>query len=495
MIRKTSPQDIQPYLTDASNFQGGHAEGVAFPESEKEVVEFIKEAHAHGTPVTIAGNGTGLTGARVPTGGWVLATDRLSKIKRIEKDPVRRSSYAVIEPGCQLKTLQDALGSLALFYPPDPTSFKSFLGGNVATNASGPRSFRYGPTRDFIRRLRIVLADGSLLHLERGKIFANAVGEIEIPASGSKIKIKIPSYAMPPIKHTAGYFAKPKMDAIDLFIGSEGTLGMVTEIEVALVNPPRDYFSYVLFFASEEASWNFAEDARFVSRRHRGERNDAAIQARALEYLDGPSLDFIRAKYPTVPREARAAIYLEQECQPETKDLLIDRWGALFEKHKALVEDVWLGESEEEHEKFRAFRHEVPLEVKAFLAQHGQSKVGTDMAVPEKAFKDLMLFQRKRLNDLGIRNITFGHIGDCHVHLNILAQNGEEHARAWGLYHELIQKALQLGGTIAAEHGVGKLKKCYLVEMFGQKGIEEMAAVKKAFDPKIILGRGNILDM
>ena len=495
MLRQTSPADIKPYLTDASNFQGGYADGVVFPENEKEVTDFLKEAHRSGTSVTVAGSGTGLTGARAPLGGWVLATDRLARVKEIHKNPAGKSSWAVAEPGISLKDFQDQVSSAGLLYPPDPTSFKSFIGGNVGTNASGPRTFKYGPTRDFIRRLRVALATGEVLNIRRGEIFSSPGGILEIPlASGSRLKIPLPTYAAPRVKNTAGYFASPKMDAVDLFIGSEGTLGVVTEIEVGLIPLPSECFGFVGFFPSEEKSWKFAAETRSRTKANQAARNDAGIQARAIEYMDGPSLDLIRGKFPEIPNTAGAAIFVEQECQNETREMLLEGWCALLEKHGAIMEDFWLAENAQELDRQHAFRHQVPLEVKDFLARSGQSKVGTDMAVPESAFEEFMRYQCKRLAAVGLPNVTFGHIGDCHVHLNILPKNNKEHDRALALHAELIERAIAAGGTIAAEHGIGKLKKPFLLRMVGEKGVREMAAVKKTLDPKGILGRGSLFD-
>ncbi len=497
MLRKTSPQEIRTYLTDASNIPGGHAEGVVFPENEKEIAEFLRDCYGKGMPVTVAGGGTGLVGGRAPFGGWVLATDQLSKIQSIQKDPAGYSGTVVVQPGTRLRDLHHSVEAEGLLYPPDPTSGVSstgnaFAGGTVATNASGPRTFKYGPTRNFIRRLRVVLASGDILEIKRGQFLASG-GTLEIPLRSSLLKLPVPTYTPPAVKNTAGYFAGSQLDAIDLFIGSEGTLGVVTEIEMTLLPRPQDIFSCVVFFPTEESSWRFSAEARTLARRHAAARNDAAIQARALEYMDGPSLDLVRKEFENIPHEARAAIYFEQECQSETEDILLDLWSSLFEKHSALPE-FWIGRTESEEQIIREFRHAIPVKVRDFLKQHGTAKVGTDMSVPAERFEDLMLYQRRCLEELKLPHVTFGHIGDAHVHLNILPKNQDEHDRAWDLYREFVTKAIELGGSVAGEHGIGKLKRPYLLQMFGAPAVQEMIAVKKALDPKNILGRGNLFE-
>ncbi len=497
MLRLTSPADRAPYLMDASNFHGGHAEGVVFPENEKEVIDFLRQCDAGGVPITVAGNGTGLAGGRIPFGGWVLATSKLSGMRMSAQSSPGAAARTVVGPGIPLKEVQAEAARAGLFYPSDPTSILSFLGGNVATNASGSRAFKYGVTRDHVFRLRVVLASGEVAEIPRGKFFAAADGRLDIPVmapSGtiSTRVVRIPGFKIPAIKHAAGYFVKPGMDAIDLFIGSEGTLGVVTEIELDLLPVPAQVIAFVVFFSNEEDAWNFSEEAQFQTLENRKRRNDARVQSRSFEYMDKGALDLVRFKYPEIPACAAAALYLEQECQPETADILLEQWSRLFEKHHAVPENFWYAETEEEQQKFKAFRHEIPLQVKALLLKYGQTKVGTDYAVPHEHFRAMFGYEKKRLAEEELYGVSFGHMADCHLHLNVLPRNADEHARAWRLYNDLISQALRWGGTVSAEHGVGKLKVDFLRQMFGDRAIREMAGLKKQLDPNGILGRGTL---
>ena len=259
-----------------------------------------------------------------------------------------------------------------------------------------------------------------------------------------------------------------------------------------MIPAPAVILSFVVFFQNEQDAWRFADAAKEQSRINRESRNDARLQARSFEYMDGASLELVRAQYPDIPAGAQAAVYLEQECQAETQDMLLDQWTALFEEYPGAGEDFWFGETPEDELRLRAFRHEIPLRVKAFLKETGQTKVGTDYAVPEEHFHEMLLYEKKRVSELGLYSISFGHMADSHLHLNILPRSPEEHAIAWKLYEELIDKALALGGTVAAEHGVGKLKTGFLEKMFGTKAIGEMAELKKQLDPAGILGRGTL---
>ena len=483
MPRLTRSDEISAYLTDASQFRGA-AEGVFLPAGEKEIVEFLKEANAGKIPVTVSGGRTGLTGAAVPESGWVLSTEKLSRILEVKKDPSGKNSRVRAEPGIFLKELRQALESQSLFYPPDPTGPKAFLGGTLATNASGPNSFKYGATRRYVRRLRIVLASGEILDLGRGQIRANREGVLEIPLEKRKLKIPVPHYSLPRVKHAGGYFAEPGMDAVDLFIGAEGTLGVITEIELSLLPKPAEVLAFIAFFPTEEKAWNFVKKIRSV----------APLQPRILEYFDHGSLEFMRPRFSTIPKGAKACLFIEEEASLANKEKLSEEWRRLFEKEGAL-EEVWEAESSKKREEFRDFRSALPLAIRDFLAQHAQVKIGTDTCVPHEKFEALMLFHRHSVEKLKIPNLTFGHIGESHVHLNLLPRNSEEHQKARALYPELVQKAVELGGTFSAEHGVGKLKRTYLAQFFGKKGIEEMAAVKRIFDPHLILGQGNLFEI
>ena len=232
---------------------------MVFPENSAQIAEILRAATRDQTPVTVSGAGTGTVGGRVPFGGIVLATDKLNHIKRIAH--VDDGGVAVAEAGVVLSDLQRAVDAEGLLYPPDPTERGCFIGGNVATNASGSRTFKYGPTRKYIRRLKIVLATGEELDLRRGNVKAASDGSIRIPLlSGRVIEARLPSYSMPHVrKHASGYFVAPEMDAIDLFIGSEGTLGVIVEIEVGLLPKPEGLLSGVVFFSSRKTCCRLSE--------------------------------------------------------------------------------------------------------------------------------------------------------------------------------------------------------------------------------------------
>jgi D-lactate dehydrogenase (cytochrome) len=325
-------------------------------------------------------------------------------------------------------------------------------------------------------------------------------------------------------KHASGYYIEPEMDAIDLFIGSEGTLGVITEVEVTLLEKPEGILSGIVFFSREEDVLSFVREARALSLTTRqskemeaarltpliekalevtvtkenppesvtGNERVKSLDARALEYFDKESLRFLRQKYPNVPENAVGAIFFEQETNVATEEVLMNEWLTLLETHNALADDSWFATNEKDQEELREFRHQLPVLMNEWFARHNQRKVSTDMAVPDEAFADMMRFYQDTLRSSDLRYTIFGHIGDNHVHVNILPRDDVEATKAREMYMRFVKRAVDVGGTISAEHGIGKLKREYLKLLYGEDHLREMAALKKAFDPAGILGRGNI---
>jgi D-lactate dehydrogenase (cytochrome) len=498
----TSSNKVQSYLSDASNLPVGRAERVVFPETVEGVADVLAASSRDGVPVTVSGAGTGVVGGRVPFGGTVLATDRLNRIIEIVKGETS-GGRATVEAGVTLADLRRAVESQGMLYPPDPTEWSCYVGGTVATNASGARTFKYGPTRNYVRRLKVALAGGDIVDLRRGDALADADGNLSLPLPGGRaVELKLPTYTMPRTrKHAAGYFVEPGMDAVDLFVGSEGTLGVVCEVEAALLPRPENFLAGVVFFESEDDLLAFVREARERSLRTRAEQSRTgqqvvypdrgspgseehwpsmiSVDARALEYFDAESLKFLRPHYPEIPAAAVGAVFFEQEFTEDTEADYVSAWLAMLQSHRSMSDHSWYAVGERDQGRLREFRHALPVLVNEWLARRGQRKVSTDMAVPDDCFTAMLAFYREALGKSGLSHVIFGHIGDNHVHVNILPRDDAEAARARELYGRFIRRAVELGGTVSAEHGVG---------------LREMAALKRALDPACILGRGTMFD-
>lgn len=396
-------------------------------------------------PVTISGAGTGLTGGRVPHAGWVISLERFNSLE------IRRG-IAVCGAGVLLKDLQSAAAGTGQLYPPDPTEWSASVGGTIATNASGSRSFLYGPTRRSVLALRVALANGEVLSLRRGE----------------KPPFQLPVLPEPgSTRNTAGYFLRSGMDYLDLFIGSEGTLGVVMEAELGLVPLRRELSGGVVFFESDAEALHAVDSWRKVA------------GLRMLEYLDAGSLDLLRAQFTEIPKGAKAALLVEREGDDWTPDVGMD--------------ESWFAVGARDRERFRRFRHALPEAVNDLVRRRGLRKMGSDFAVPVDRNRDMLRAYRDMLEpDFAGRYVIFGHIGDAHVHVNVLPANEAEWQKAKDLMTALARRAVELGGTVSAEHGLGKSKRHLLEIQFNADEIERMKQVKRILDPNWILGRDTL---
>ncbi|OGC06671.1 hypothetical protein A2230_01375 [candidate division WOR-1 bacterium RIFOXYA2_FULL_36_21] len=465
MIKKTDQAEIQSYLEDSSNLQGGYAEGLFLPENEKEIASLLQEANSKKMPLTVSAGTTGTTGGCIPFGGWILGTEKLDKIINI--DPTKKT--ALLQPAVTLEKLESETKKLGLLYPPDPTEQTAFIGGTLATNASGARSFRFGATRNWIKRIKVTLTSGKTLDIKRG---------YKIQEYG----IKTPNYKMPNTKTSAGYFSTPEMEMIDLFIGSEGTLGVITEIEIKLIPNFHDTFDIIVFFLNEETAITFVEKARIET------------DVLKLEYFDNKALNLLRPSYPKLPSHAATAVYMETEITESIQNTYLDKWARLLENLGADMEKSWLGVTNKQKEELKEFRHSMAEHINEKFKKHHSIKFASDIAVPDGKLMEMINFYNDKLSAISHKlfHVKFGHIGQNHLHVNLVPNTPNDIPLAKEIIADFVRKGVSLGGTCSAEHGIGKIKHDYLKMMYGDKGIEEMIKIKKTFDPQDILNRGNI---
>jgi D-lactate dehydrogenase (cytochrome) len=465
MLIKRDQGSIKSYFEDSSNLKGGHADSVVIPENIDELSEFVKRANRDKLPITVSGGGTSTTGSRIPFGGAVISLEKFNKIIDVSKEAM----CAVAQAGVLVEDFKNACEKRGLFYASHPTERAAFLGGTISTNASGARSFKYGPTRKQVEKLKMVLAGGEIFEIERHE---------RILTKGDPI-IPLPTYKMPEVKNSAGYFAGEGTDYIDLFIGQEGTLSIITEARLSLSAMPYKIFSSFVFFKDALDAWSFAKEARRSS-------------ALSIEYFDANALRLLKHKSGDLPPDARCAIFFEQELTERGEEPVIDGWLKTITKHNASLDDTWVAMTPEKCEKFNQLRHSIPESINDIVGRTGMPRLSTDIAVPEDKLLEMMNFYVHTLTACGIEHVIFGHIGECHLHVNLLPKNETEHKRSRDICLAFVKKGVSLGGTVSAEHGIGKTRREYLEEMYGRRGIMEMARIKKALDPNWILGLDNI---
>jgi len=485
MLIKKDPDLLQAYLEDYSNIKGGFCESVLFPETEQDAIEAISDYGRRKIPLTITAAGTGVTGGRVPFGGSVLSVEKLNHISSVENYP-QGGVVITVGAGVRLKDIIEKIKHSGFFYPPDPTEKASFISGNISTSASGARSYKYGSTRKYIMGLKLLLSDGSLLWIERGEAFAKGRSLKLVTEAGKEIRLSLPKYEMPCVKNAAGYFVKDNMDPIDLFIGQEGTLGVILSACLRLVPKPREVVDCYVFFNDVCTALNFVYTVKSFKL-----KINPVISPCAIEYFDNNALSLLRSRHEHIPKTARAAVYFEQEIDT-TPDEAIEAWAKLIDESGGELNNTWFAQSDKERQQLIDIRHDLPDMVNEFLKHHNLLKVGTDIAVSDRCLPEMIAYYESILKGHGFHYIVFGHIGESHLHVNILSKNADEQKKAFLAYDMLVRKAISLGGTPTAEHGIGKMKHKYLEMLYGKTAVLEMAALKKQLDPACILGLDNI---
>ena len=453
----TDQDIIKGFCTDSSNYPG-HAEALVRPKSTSEVSEILKEANSKKIPVTAIGNRSSLTGSAASEGGWILDTSQMTKIIEINHS----EKFALAEPGMMLSDFKKIILDEGLFYAPDPTSEKEcFFGGSIATNASGSRTFKYGSTKKYVRALEVVLASGEILNIRRPNIEKNTFGYV------------------------------PFQNMVDIFVGSEGTLGIITKAEVDLIKKPENFFGGMAFFKTLNECLDFVVNVRMEL-----SRQSPTIIPRAVELFDYHSLNIIRPESPfKIPRDANAGIFFEQEYSDDFEGVL-NHWLEFLEKNKAIVDDTLIAENTKQQEELRRLRHLVPsslFEEGGKFVKDGGGKISTDWSVPINKIHEIIDYAKKLADELKIvEPVIYGHIGNGHPHYNFIAKNAAEKKQILEAVHKTCQRVVKIGGTIAAEHGIGKIKKDFVKYQYPQSIIDAMKSLKNSLDPKGILAPGNI---
>ena len=501
------------FLRDESR-RSGRAAALALPQSEAELASAMVAARERGWCVTVQGGRTGLTGGAVPDGGLIVNVSRMNRVTGL-RQRAGGGFILMVQPGLLLQDLNrmldarefDTTGwsveSLAAwdafrsapsqFFPPDPTETTATLGGMAACNASGACTFQYGAMRRHVAGLRLMLADGDVITLRRGSSYAQG-RRFELESDGGRrLAGSLPDYTMPDTKNAAGYYSSDDMDLVDLFVGSEGTLGLITELELQLTEKPAVLRGLLSFSPDLSAAVRFVVAARAAVDRHLA----------SLEFFDERSLSLLRAKrgqlealsaLPELPIQGRCAVYVEihaavEDCAANSAERLM--------ACGAQEEAVWLATTARDMEKFKAFRHALPEAVNNLIDERRKTepaltKLGTDMAVPDAHLVGILDRYIRDLHAAGLDYVIFGHIGNNHLHVNILPRSLAEYQQGLDLYWSWAREVVRLGGTVAAEHGIGKIKTPMLDIQYGSHGMEQMCALKRIFDPDLRLNPGNL---
>lgn len=511
---RLATDQMAAYLEDAAHFAGGHARAVVVPRTEAQLAAVLRDSDT----VLPVGAQSSLTGGATPMGEVVVSLAGLTTID----DYIPGAASITAQPGVTLTQLREQLSRYDCVYPPVPTFEGATVGGVVSTNAAGAATFKYGTTRNWVRRLSVMLACGELLDLERGQVRASG-GRFEIATATGVVTVPVPTYRMPDVpKHSAGYHADDNLDLIDLFIGSEGTLGIVTSVTFDILQNQPDVALVLIFLDSEQQAISVTSALRDASLRTRNADDPRGIDVAAIEHLDRRCLELLREDGAdrrvavTLPDETRVVLLAQLELPRGTTatelhtqvglagsagapDTPVVRLCQLLAS-EGLLDTTELVSPDDRTRagKLFALREAVPDAVnrRVGIAKRAVSdtieKTSADMIVPFSCLTESLTVFRDAFESRGLDYAIWGHISDANLHPNVIPRSVEDVQRGREAILACGQEIIQLGGSPLAEHGVGRspVKQALLRQLHGDNGITEMRAVKRALDPSDTLAPG-----
>jgi D-lactate dehydrogenase (cytochrome) len=451
-------------------------------------------------------------------GEALVSTRRFNAVGNVGVDRVR------VQAGVTLIELDEVLARAGRYYPPAPTFRGAFMGGTLSTNAAGAATFKYGTTRNWVESLTVVLASGDVLDIDRGTTRAHPDGYFELALSRSTVRVPIPAYRMPAVdKLSAGYFSEPGMDLIDLFIGSEGTLGIITEATLRIVAVRPAFCLAFITFASRPSALAFVRRLRDAARATWARGDARGIDVAAIEHMDARSLQLLREDGVDVqhgvdvPKDSAIAVLVTLELPsdmtreqgyaeigniggPDALDTPLVRFCALLAEYGVTERALIALPGDRAQASLLEVREAVPAAVNrrvGLAKRHVDNRIektAADMIVPFEQFETLLQVYEREIADRGLDWAMWGHISDGNVHPNVIprtyadVESGREAILACG------REAIRLGGAPLAEHGVGRnpTKQKLLRELYGDAGIDNMRHVKAVLDPEWKLSPGVI---
>ena len=427
------------YARDESEAIGRTPDVVVTAEHADDVATVLRLAEEHGVPVTPRAGGTGRTGGAVPVaGGIVLRTDKLTQIKEID----RRDLVAVVQPGVITGDLHAACEKEGLFYPPDPNSLKTcMIGGNVAENAGGPRAFKYGVTRDYVLGVEVCLMGGRVLR------------------PGKRT-----------VKGVTGY------DVTALLVGSEGTLGVFTEVTLRLVPKPPEVATILALFDDVYACGDAVSE--IVA---------AGLVPRCLELLDRATLDAVRAAGVAIDPRAGAMLLIEMDGEAVALEPQVERLGDVVSKGRGVV-DLLVAQDAAQRDRLWDARRVLSMATRK-LAKY---KLSEDVVVPRSRVPELLTRVDAIGAATGVRYLTYGHAGDGNLHVNFLWNDESERPAVDRAILALMKATIEMRGTLSGEHGIGVSKAAYLPLEQSEDLIALQRDLKRVFDPRDLLNPGKI---
>jgi len=485
---------VTGFVTDSSNLPGS-AHAVARPESPRACAVLLRACSQAGIPMTLSGGKSNLTGSATPEGGVVLSLARLREAGAGTGTAVTVDAAARTARGPVGMILEDfrrdvrRLTKGALCYPVDPTSrADATVGGTVACNASGFTPGPTGATRDWVRAVDLVLSDGTLVRAKRGQ-YVSRGGRFVLTGRAGQREWPVPRYPRPAIKNAGGPFSAPDgvMDVVDLVVGSEGLFGVVTGCTLGLRESPDAVLDLFFSLPDEAAALAFY---RQVCAHLGGDLSSLG----ALEYFGVNCIHHMDHRELLFKGTDQVVIYVQVPLHGRSSDKAAEEWLGVIEASGCGVADdaVMLLDSDRNRTLFMEARHSLPARALEVAKQRGTFTIMTDTVVPPDRFAEFLAFTHARLREAGMEYVSFGHLGDCHLHFTLLPQS-DQVMRGVDLYDAIVAKSADLGGVYSGEHGTGKRKRQDFLRCYGPAAVEDVRRCKAAVDPAFVLNRGNVI--
>ena len=487
------PDIVAGFVVDSSNLPGS-AQALGRPASPCECAVLLRACSQAHIPVTFSGGRSNLTGSATPEGGVVLSLARLidagSGGADVSVDAVARTARGPV--GMILEDFRREVRRLtagALYYPVDPTSRgDATIGGTVACNASGFTPGPTGATRDWVRAVDLVLPDCTFIHATRGQ-YVSRGGRFVLDGRAGQRDWPVPRYPRPAIKNAGGPFSAPDgvMDVVDLVVGSEGLFGVVTGCTLGLHESPDAVLDLFFSLPDEAAALAFYRQVCI----HLG---DDLSSLGALEYFGVNCLRHMDHREMLFKGGDQVGVYVQVPLYGHSPDGAAEEWlGVIAASGCGVADDaVMLLDSEKNRTLFMEARHSLPARSLEVAKQRGAFTIMTDTVVPPGRFAEFLAFTHALLREAGMEYVSFGHLGDCHLHFTLLPQR-DQVARGVELYDAIVAKSADLGGVYSGEHGTGKRKRQDFLRCYGPTAVEDVRRCKAAVDPAFVLNRGNVI--
>ena len=483
------PDIINGFTTDSSNLPG-HAVALCRPSTTRECAIIFRSCFTAGIPYTISGGKSNLTGSATPEGGVVISTVNMQS----PEVTVDQQHMTVLSPaGIILEELRNSVlaqSNHQLIYPVDPTSrTDATVGGTIACNASGFTPGEAGATRPWVMSVDFLLPSGLIIRASRGQYTA-VNGLFMLDHEGTVSEVPVPTYHRPGIKNAGGPWSSPtgSMDFIDFVVGSEGIFGMVTACCLKLANRPSDYLDMFFSLPEETEAVCFYDYLRDYL-------GGTFERLSAFEYFGINSRVYMEHEDVLFSGDNQVGINVQIPLHDQPLEDAAEEWlGILLEADCGIDEDgILLLDNERVRNIFLEARHSMPANALEVVQHRGTFTIMTDTVVPHERFREFLNYARDLITSEGIDYLSFGHMGDCHLHFTLLPEK-DQLDQGRNVYDRIVTKSSELGGVYSGEHGTGKRKRQDFFRCYGRSAVEEIKRCKAAVDPEFLLNRGNVIE-